>query len=213
MLPGTVWGFLTALLIVLVGAYLLSPDSFNNWRPETGTPWSMTLLCTGGSAAFNNWRPQESETPWSRLLCAGGSGAHCRGQEDRSEHTPGLAVTIDRRNGRVNIYSEGQGSANGDIIQDEDSHLLFGDKCTDRAAADANKGTSADAGKGADANKGVSADAGKGADANKGTSMCMVASGEINRLTGVASIAITDSSGNTVVEWNKINCKRKSRNF
>jgi hypothetical protein len=159
MLPATIWGFLTAVLIVLVGGFLLFPDSFY-WRVPiaSGSTTSTTLLCTGGS------------------------GAPCCRKDDRSEHTSGLAITIDRPHNNVNVFLEGEGSANGAIIEDEESHLLFGEiSCDETSFA--------------------------------GTDTCKVASGEINRLTGVGNIAIKDGNGQTVIEWNKLECKPRGRRF
>jgi hypothetical protein len=184
MLPSGVWGFLTALLIVLVGAYLLFPDL--NWR------------LPGESAS----------TPLTTLLCAGGSGASCCGQ-DHHEHTSALAITIDRLHNKVNVFLEGEGSANGAIIEDEESHLLFGKKSCDDPPP-ASRGTSA----------GVSTGTSASAGAGEGTSTdalqrkaCKFASGEINRLTGAADIRIKDGNGQTVAEWSQIQCGRKGRKF
>jgi len=199
MLPGTVWGFLTALLIVLVGAYLLDLD------------WP---LPTSGSKAATT------------LLCAGGSGAPCCREDDRSEHTSGLAITIDRQNNKVNIFSEAEGSANGEIIEDEESHLLFGKKCATGTSKSASTGASTSTGTGgstgtsAAVSTGPSAGTSTGPSTGTGTSTnpvdgdkCRVADGEINRLTGVANIAIMDGKGQPVVVWTKIECKRRSRRF
>jgi len=172
MLPATVWGFLTAVLIVLVGGFLLFPDSFY-WRlpAASGPTTSTTLLCTGGS------------------------GVPCCRKDDRSEHTSGLAITIDRPHNNVNVFLEGEGSANGAIIEDEESHLLFGEtSCDETSFARTDSSTNA------------------GMGTFKGET-CKVASGEINRLTGVGNIAIKDGNGETVVEWNKLECKPRGRRF
>jgi hypothetical protein len=195
MLPGTVWGFLTVLLIVLIGAYLLFPDS--NWR-----------------------LPGESSTAVTTLLCAGGSSAPCC-DEDHHEHTSALSVTVDRLHNKVNVFLEGEGSANGTIVEDEESHLLFGKKsCDDPPPANADAFTGTDSG--TDASTGTSAGTSTGTRADKGPlprggtlkgEACKIASGEINRLTGVADITIKDGNGKTVVEWNMVKCERKWRKF
>ena len=239
MLPATIWGFLTALLIVLVGVYLLFPEALHNlhFPRESGSTTSMTLLCTGGSGT----------------LCCG---------KDHSEYTSGLALTIDQERKRVTVFLEGNGSATGDIIEYEESYLLFGRKsCGELTAAPvrSSAGTSAGTSTGTDtgastgsntgnstgattgtntgtstgtntgastgtstgASTGTNTGAGTGTSTggNTGTSTprrpeaCKVANGEINRLTGLADIRIKDETGQTVVQWNKIQCGRKWQKF
>jgi hypothetical protein len=223
MLPATIWGFLTALLIVLVGVYLLFPDALHNlhFPRESGSTTSMTLLCTGGSGA----------------LCCG---------KDHSEYTSGLALTIDQEKKRVIVFLEGNGSATGDIIEYEQSHLLFGKKsCSELTAAPirSSTGTSAGASTGTDTGASTGSNTGAGTGTNTGASTgastgtntgastgtstgsntgtstprppeaCKVANGEINRLTGLADIRIKDETGQTVVQWNKIQCGRKWQKF
>lgn len=183
MLPATGWGFLTALLIVLVGVYLLS-DSFNWGLPLPGSTTSTTTL-----------------------LCTGGSGAPCCRGDDRSKHTSGLAITIDRKKNNVNVFSEDEGSANGEIIEENDSHLSFGNKC----AAGLSANTAPPIGASAGASTSTGADPRPSANADK--DKCKVADGNINRLTGMADVTIMDEKGQTVVQWNKIDCKRRSRSF
>ena len=209
MLPATIWGFLTALLIVFVGVYLLFPDALDNlhFPREPGSTTSMTLLCTGGSGA----------------LCCG---------KDHSEYTSGLALTIDQEKKRVIVFLEGNGSAAGDIIEYEESHLLFGKKsCSDLAAAPIRPPTGTGAGASTGTNTGASTGGNTGTSTNTGASTgtstgsnpgtstprppeaCKVANGEINRLTGLADISIRDETGQTVVQWNKIQCGRKWQKF
>jgi hypothetical protein len=170
MLPGTVWGFLTALLIVLVGAYFLFPESFDQYLYGRG----------------------QSTMPMT-LLCAGGSGALCC-NEDHHEYTSGLAITVDCNKGVnvVNVFVEGQGSANGDITECNDTHVLFGKKSCDgpaQASAQAPPQASAQ-------------------EPPKGETC-----GEINRLTGIADIRIKNEKGKTVVQFNKIECRRQWGKF
>jgi hypothetical protein len=103
MLPSGVWGFLTAVLIVAVGAYLWSVDIFG-------------LRSSFGSGSRSN-----------TLLCTGGEGAACCHKEPH-EYASGMAITINREKGLVYVYVEGQGSGSGTILEDEGGHLLFGRK-------------------------------------------------------------------------------------
>jgi hypothetical protein len=207
MLPATIWGFLTALLIVLVGAYFMFPESFDQYlhgRARSTTP--MTLLCMGGSGA----------------LCCG---------EDHHEYTSGLAITVDCNKGVnvVNVFVEGEGSANGDIIECNDTHVSFGKKSCDGSAqtspqASAQAPAQAPPQAPAQAPPQAPAQAppqppapgtstGAPAQAPPKSERCRTVNGEINRLTGIADIRIKDEKDKTVVQFNKIECRRQWGKF
>ena len=233
MLPANGWAFLSALLIVLAGVYLLFPSSFYLHFPRrSGQTTPMTLLCLGGSGA---------------RCCA----------KDHSQYTSGLALTIDPDAKRVIVFLEGNGSATGDIIELEESHLLFGKKSCDvstptgdstgvHTGADTNTSTGSNTGTntGVPAGANTSANTGTSADTSRDTSRdtntdtntstvtgnntgtdpppptpppiggaCIIASGEINRLTGLADIRVKDGTGQTVAQWNKIQCTPKWQKF
>jgi hypothetical protein len=111
-----VWGFLTLLMLIAV-AYIVITDMFGvrtslvNSLGLPGTSKPITLLCTGGE------------------------GAACCNRVQH-EYTSNMAITIDRPNGRVYVFVEDR-SAIGQILEDEEGHLLFGKKPTEKCEDDA----------------------------------------------------------------------------
>jgi hypothetical protein len=114
------------------------------------------------------------------LLCTGGERIADTGKAQPT--TNPVSFTVRRDTLRVNVFVEGEGSAYGDIIEDDESHVSFGvnvsiggKPCDEPAPAE-----------------------------------CKVANGEISRHTGRADVTIKDKNGQTVVGWKKLECQQMS---
>jgi hypothetical protein len=148
-MPNTGWGFATLLLPIAI-AYVLIADTHG-----IRTSLEEALGWVGAG-------PSEGTTT---LLCHGGDGAACC-HNIKHDYTPGMAITIDHRGKKVYVFNENR-SAEGNIIEDKEGHLIFGKNPDDCKVTtkDATKDTTKDATK--DATKDTAKDTTK--DATKDT--------------------------------------------